>query len=322
MHKPLLRIVLVLLVSALICQLIWLFISHRFQAFYTHRSAKFTELFVNNNRHDVLFIGSSKTHSNINPGIIDSICNIRSYNAGVDGISLFEYRMILEAYLVNHPPPDMVVVSFDLHSFNGRHEFYDPVHYLRFTDNKVIDTTLSNNGYPTFFFKLLPFLNLVRFNDDQKLVDVVKAMLGKTEIPPTDFSLKGYLSNSDSVLRDPSFPVQAQSWTDGGRQLLEDILRICKANSIRPVLIYPPEYQTRILKLTPNGDAILAAVESLATAQQVPLLRHEALTLCDTAAYFRNTGHLNKAGAVVYSTFLASVIDPLKPNSNSGAAER
>lgn len=293
----------------ILCSAVWSFIHERYDRFHVHLQGKFTEVFTGTSPYDLLFLGSSKTHSNIHPGIIDSITGLHSYNAGVDGISLFEYRMILEAYLVHHPPPRIVVISFDLHSFHGRKEFYDPVPYLQFTGNRVVDTVLSAHGHPTLVFKLLPFLSLIRYHDDQKITEVLKASMGKTEIPASDFSYAGYLSNSDSVLRDPSFPVHAQEMTEGGRRLLTDILDLSIRRGIQPVLIYPPEYQSRIFRLTPNSHQILQVVSEVAEARQVPLWRHEGLPLCDSAIYFRNTGHLNKAGARVYSRFLASELD-------------
>ncbi|HRO41276.1 MAG TPA: hypothetical protein PL009_00475 [Flavipsychrobacter sp.] len=311
MKNPVVRVIISVLFAALICQGAWWFLKPCFDRYHTHINGKLTELFLNDTRHDILFIGSSKTHSNIHPGVIDSICSVNSFNAGLDGISLFEYKMILEAYLLRHPAPKMVVLSFDLHSFNGKSEFYDPVQYLPFVKNKVIDTTLSNNGHPTTIFRIFPFLALTKYSDDQKLVEVIKSMLGKNDIALGDFEYKGYLSNSDSVLSNPDFPIQAQNTTPNGLAFFKDIIATCQEKSIQLVVIYPPEFEARIVRLTPNASAILSTIHQISEANNISFFRHDSLQLRNDVTNFRNTGHLNKKGAVVYSQILATQLKEL-----------
>lgn len=305
---------LVIGIAAAVAQLSFHFINDRLTKFRYHINGKLTELFLNTTKYDMLFIGSSKTHADINPRIIDSICGLSSYNAGIDGISLFEYQMVLEGYLVNHPPPRFLVLSFDLHSFNGVKKFFDYVQYLPYISNKVIDTTLANNGHPTLPGKLLPFLKLTDYLEEDKTVTVLKSFLGQNDIPKGDFQYKGYLSNSDIVLKSAFFPVEPQHITEKGLFFLQSIIETCKKNKIGLILLYLPEYQSRIVQLTPNADNILATISRIAHENNIPYIRHDSLPLCADAIYFRNTGHLNKAGAKEYSSVLANQLKQLINN--------
>ncbi len=96
-----------------ICQGLIMTINKGYRKF----NMKFTELFEGHTNHDVLFLGSSRVYYLINPKIIDSVCGVDSYNAGIDGGNLFEFKTSFDAYLQNHPSPRLVVLNIDLHSF-------------------------------------------------------------------------------------------------------------------------------------------------------------------------------------------------------------
>ena len=64
-----------------------------------HSTERLTEILADTTNFQMIFIGSSRTHTSINPRIIDSILDINSYNAGVEGGNLFEFNMIFNAYV-------------------------------------------------------------------------------------------------------------------------------------------------------------------------------------------------------------------------------
>jgi len=319
--KPSYRILWSIVAAAIICQLLFLGISSRLEKFQNHTTEKLTELFEKDTDFDVLFLGSSKTHANIHPGVIDSLCGTNSYNAGIDGISLFEYKIILEAYLVNHPPPDFLCISLDLHSFHGGRNLFNPTLYLPYTSNKIIDTTLTGAGFPILLSRFFPFLNLPFYTDDDKVVSVIKSFRGKNEVPAGEFQYKGYLSNSDIVMDERTTIEESQEFTPQGRVLFDEILNICRKHSVRPVLIYSPEYQQGIIKHTRNAGRILDSIYHIASARKIPFFRNDTLSFCNETRYFRNTGHLNKKGALVYSVILAGQLQQLGWKGNNASAD-
>ncbi len=310
--KPLSRIILSVLIASFICHLGYLFIRKQLGRYQYHMEHKLTELFLNDTSYDILFLGSSKTHANIHPGVVDTVCGVSSYNAGIDGISLFEYNMILTGYLQHHAPPDMVVMSVDLHSFNGQRKFFNQSQYLPFIDNKVVDTTFSSVGYPTWTVKTLPFLNLMVYADDDKLVNVIKGLIGKTVVPSGDYVYKGYLSNSDMVMSERTVDSQSQYMDASGIELFDNIYRTCLQNNIQLLVLYSPEYRSGIINLTKNSGRVLDSITLLCDQRNIPFLRHDRLEMCDDSVFFRNTGHLNKKGARLYSAILAKQINELK----------
>ena len=117
MIAPIKRILVSCILAYIICLLSFLIIKKEIDRYKKHTTSRLTEIFCNKTNYDVLFLGSSRTHLIINPAIIDSICKVNSYNAGMEGANLYEFDMVLKAYLENHPSPQWLVLTIDLHSF-------------------------------------------------------------------------------------------------------------------------------------------------------------------------------------------------------------
>ena len=117
---------------------------------------------------DILFIGSSRVHTSINPKVIDSITGLRSFNAGIEGAGFTEFKMIFETYLLSHPAPKKIILGLDDDSFDTSFKFLNYTSYLDFLHNPVVDTTLSNNGFLIFPYKLFPPLKIIELDDVSK----------------------------------------------------------------------------------------------------------------------------------------------------------
>lgn len=309
MRSPLLRILWAFMIALLVSQVVYSFVSHRLSRYELHMHQKFSELFSDSTHYSILFLGSSKTHADIHPAIVDTICGATSYNAGVDGISLFEEKLILEGYLARHPVPRVVVLSFDLHSFSGARNFFNAKQYFPFVANKVVDTTLASHQALSGLKRFVPLLRLSDYSDDDKTVVVLKSLAGHNDIPQGEFQYKGYLSNSDHVMDEAPKSLDSQKMTPAGRALLYDIIGICRRRNITLILVYSPEYQQIFLRQAPNGKAVMDSVQNIAGREGILLLRNEQLALCNDEQYFRNVGHLNKRGAILYSEILARQIN-------------
>lgn len=320
MKKPLIRIFISIVLAIIICELAYLFVAQQVRKHECHMSQKLTEIFENKTPYDILFVGSSKTHTDINPQIIDSICHTNSYNAGVDGISLFEFKMIFDGYLANHPPPKLLVLSFDLHSFTGKKDFFKNVQYFPFVNNEVVDTTLNNNGNNTERIKWFPFLNLTNYSDDQKIIYYLKNQKGITEIQKGEFDYNGYLSNTletiSSKTPEVHFPTTLE-FSQNGLNFLQSILEKCRLSNMKVILVYSPEYNSILIKNYTNATQIFKSVKDLAKKYEVPLLRNDSLKLCTNPDLFFNVGHLNRPGAQVYSRILANQINQIISVSNN-----
>ena len=99
--SPYKRILIAALLILVICQASFLLYKRGIDRYNYYEKNKLDELLNKQTDYDVLFVGSSKTHFDINPAIVDSVCKLSSYNAGMEGGNLFEFNMIVQAYLQN-----------------------------------------------------------------------------------------------------------------------------------------------------------------------------------------------------------------------------
>lgn len=312
--KPVIQIILSIIFAGIICQLSYLQLEKGLKIYDKHKNERLSELFLKNTNYNLLFIGSSRTHSNINPRVIDSICNTNSYNAGVEGGNLFEFKIVLEAYLQNHPPPKNLILTIDLKSFDINRRFYNYTQYLPYTNNVVLDQVLNKYGHNTTAIKYLKFLVFTNYDDYTK-ANAIKGLLGKSDIPYGDFQYRGYLSNSENTIQpDASSHIDAPVETNisiEGRTDLETIMQLCSENKTNLIFTYAPEYEFGLQESIANSKTVLLYIDKIAKANNIPFWRDDSLSLCTNNLLFANIGHLNKKGAQVYSGILANEIKSL-----------
>jgi hypothetical protein len=282
-----------------------------------HKNERYRHLFLDTAYHDILFIGTSKIHTGVNPRVIDSICKADSYNAGVEGGSLYEMSRTLFGYLENHRPPEYLFLTLDLFSFHTSTKLFNYTTYIPYRRNKVIRSMLRETGDYTVLHQTMPFLVLSDLDDYTKM-NAVKGFAGKTEISEGEFHYKGFLSNSEETM-DFDTTSSIKPLSDLiidllGVKILHEIIEICNKKNIRLVFTYAPEYKQGIQKAQRNVNQFFQLVEDIAKKNNIPYLRHDSLAICTDPALFANIGHLNKPGAEVYSAILGYEILKLRRN--------
>lgn len=274
--------------------------------YYVHKYQRLDELFQKNTYYDIVFIGSSRTHTSINPRIIDSITGLSTYNAGVEGGNLLEFKMTLDGFLVNHPAPRKIILTLDASSFNMENKFYNHTLYLPFLNNKVIDTTLSRNGHWTLPFKILPFIVLTEIDDYSKK-NAFSGLGGKNELDGEKFEYKGYLSNTNKCIDSSLDKVYTQKKVKIDQEAISklySIIQTCKTRQIDLIIAYAPEYDYRFQRYVQNFSEFISMVERITTTNNLLFYRDDRLEICKEKCLFANYGHLNTIGAFEYSVIL------------------
>jgi len=303
--KPIKRLLIAFILAVVICQLSFIVFTHEIKKYEAHSTDRLDELLLNHTDYDLIFLGSSRVHAAVYPRIIDSICKLGSYNAGLDGANLYEFEMMLNAYLENHPAPRYVALSFDLHSFIGGSSIFNYPIYFPYISNKVIRRYLQDDGYLTTAKRIVPFLRMGDYDDDDKGA-FLKLRAGKSEIMPGDFQYKGYLSNTDETVRGEG-PIDKHvlEINSAKKEALARIIEVCRQKNIELLFLYLPEYKSEYEQSVTNSNDVFAVVDSFAAADHIPFIRDDRLKINDNPLLFRNVNHLNKEGAREYSIILA-----------------
>lgn len=305
--KNIKRIFIVIILTYIVCMVTYKILKKGDVRYYNHSHERFTELFLRNTNYDILFIGSSRTHMSIYPKIMDTTLRINSYNAGIEGGNLLEFKMIVDAYLLIHPVPKYIVFTIDLGSFDLRNHFFNYSQYFDYTENRVIDSTIIINKNNTCINRFLPFFSMVYYNDYMK-GNLIKGLFNNTEIPRGEFQYKGYLSNTFKVadtLGLTKLKISSYLISDTAKVYLNEIIATCKKQNIKLIFTYAPEYNFGLQKHIKNSQSIMDLIQKTAADNRILFFRDDKLELCKNPKYFANTGHLNTLGAYIYTKTLA-----------------
>ena len=282
---------------------------------YHQDSKHLVEIYEKATSYDMLFLGASRTHRSIYPKIFDSLCRVNSYNGGVEGGGMNDFMLTLEGYLANHPAPKVLVLTIDLSSFFESNNIHYYPQYYPYLNNKAIHTTLSKYGYHVNLMKALPFLSITDFDDYSK-ENAIQMLRGKDTsdaLPKGYFEYKGFVSNTDNRIT-KSEPIRYKidmKIKDESIASLNEIISECRQHNIRLIFTYAPEYNFNLQKGRTNTDSVFSLITQTANKNHIPYLRDDSLGICQDPRLFANNGHLNRQGAIVYSTILAEEINKI-----------
>jgi hypothetical protein len=279
-----------------------------YKKYYGTQLSRLNEIFMGTTHYDVLFVGSSRTHTSIHPAIVDSITNRSSFNAGVEGGNLLEFLLTFKGYLVHHPPPRLLVLTIDVNSFNLDRKFFNYSEYYNVLENSIVDSFLSANGYSTFVPKHFPPYRLINFDEITKR-NVFRGFRGAQELEKDQVSYKGFLSNHYGCVDSAAtYPVQTVKINDDAVKYFTEIIDECRTRNIEVMLTYAPEYRFKLQRSFSNPNLTFILIDSLSKKYSVPFYRDDSLPLCNIECFFSNYGHLNRPGAIAYSAILGKRI--------------
>jgi len=293
---------LVLFVCISLLALIFVFFRKGYNTYFSFEQSRLKQIINGKGYYDALFVGSSRTYYHINPKIIDSVLNLRSFNGGIDGANLFEINMILKCYLASHPAPRYVIADLPASAFEiAEAPIWNPNIYFPFLNNEIVFNSLRPSKR-VYLLKYLPFLQITEW-DDFLRQGAFAGLAGKEK--PLAPHYKGYLESGTDTIPLPfkmtylttDFPVNPD-----GTALLEEMIKICKKNNIRLVITYAPVYKLKDEKMNP---AFFPTLKYICDTSHIPFLSYRYLSINNNHLLFRDEHHLNKHGADIFTTLLA-----------------
>jgi len=264
---------------------------------------KLQEIFSGNENYDALFLGSSRVLVHINPSIMDSVLHVNSYNLGLDAMSVVEFNFIVNAWLEKHPAPKLLVMNLDRKTLlvNDTTEIFDYPLYFPYLKNKSVSAALNEFEPDVPVLSFMPFLKPAYYDDFKKYV-AVKALFHIRH--PEKILYKGFeptyleWGGEEIRMRDRA------AWSPKGRELLKNILDLCRQKNIVPVLVLAPQTKefTRSIE---NFDEYKAHLRSFSESNGVYFFDYSGLITGQNKKYFYNHSHLKPEGAGIYSLQLA-----------------
>ena len=255
----------------------------------------------------IVINGSSRALSGFDPRIIQATTGLTGYNIGRNGSQTDMQVAVLKAYLEHNRKPEIVIQTLDSFSFVTTREVYDPAQYVPYLNDSALWNQLRQINPSIWKSRYLPLYGYVV--DDMKMSWVLglRQLIG---LPQREDYILGFnprrlewtdefesfkAANPNGV----DWPVEAE-----GRQSLEELARTCRANGIKLIFVYAPEY-SEMQRLTRNRKEIFADFKQISDEYGTPLWDYSDWRYAGATEYFQNSQHLNESGAEVFSADLA-----------------
>jgi hypothetical protein len=300
--------VLVLFLGVGLLDLIYVVFRRGYNKYNSFEQGRMNVIINGKDYHDAVFIGSSRTYYHVNPRIIDTVLNINSFNAGIDGANLLETNLVLNAYLASHPAPKYIVADLSTPAFDIRESsIFNPNIYYPFLNNQIVFNTLKPYKR-VHLLRYLPFLQITEC-DDFLRESAVQGLMGKKK--PLDPNYKGYLESGRDSIPLPfkiTYLTTDYAVRKKGTDLLLRMINTCREKNIRLILTYSPVYDKKDEKLNP---AFFPTIEKICDTTGTPFLNYRSIPLTKNHRLFRDELHLNRFGADIFSDLLANDLKKL-----------
>ena len=255
---------------------------------------------------DLIILGSSRAYLHFSPQIIDSAFNVNSYNLALDGkpFRIQYYRLML--YLKHNKKPKFIIQNVDNGTLSRDLADFDS-QFLPYLGIKEIDDAVKTYRGINWKDKYIP---MYKYHGNYELI--VKGFMGYMNISYTqkNSEYKGFLTHNKSW--DSSFSnflkINPHGWYQSidrdTKELFERYLELCKAENIKIIFVYTPEYY-EAQKLSLSRDSITNIFKNYGAMYKIPFFDYSNSSICLNKTNFYNSQHLNTTGVIKFNSLLS-----------------
>lgn len=254
---------------------------------------------------DIVIYGSSKAWVQIDPSMISDSLHLPAYNLGMDGHNFSMQYLRHLVLLKNNTKPQLIIHSLDIATLDKRKELYNAEQFLPYMlwNKEIKNTTQSYLGFSSYDYEV----PLIRYYSNP-------GALGT--------AIKLFLNPGDNKIEKVNgFQARDISWTgdfDKAKErmafyetkldtptiyLFEKYLNECKAQNIKIIFVYCPEYIDG-QKFMKNRDQIIKLFTKLSVKYNIPFYDYSSDFMSFDKKYFYNASHLNKLSAQIFTNKL------------------
>lgn len=262
---------------------------------------------------DVLIYGSSRALAHIDPFIVSDSLHKSAYNVGIDGhnfwLQYFRHQLILK----HNTKPKLIIHSLDMFTLEKRKDLYNPDQFLPYMlFNEQMAHAIS--GYKGYSFSDYYIPALRFFGKTDAIFTAIKNMFSSYE-NGSEVRQRGYIGrdrlwNNDLVKAKKALGSYYVKPDSSSVALFEQYLKECKANNIRVILVYSPEY-IEGQNFVSNRNEIMSLYLGFSKKYDIPYYDYSNDTMSFQTKYFYNSSHLNLNGSKL---FTKKLLNDLKSN--------
>lgn len=244
----------------------------------------------------LIFMGSSRCHHHYIPSVFEDTLKTKVYNAGLWGMKniYFQYALlnnILERYTPRTICLEIHPIDYLASPFSGIDVVGSLAPYINLSTQ--CDSLLKK---AKIYYKL-QLSPLYRYNSEFANL-ILGNVSTRSEAADKGFKmLTGALDTSIEAIKPEAFPFPPDS---NKINCLQSFINKCKEKKIQLIMLYSPMYAT-------EKNNLFNIPDSIAKKNNIVFINHYNLPdITGNAQYYFDYGHLNKDGALRYSSVVAS----------------
>lgn len=264
------------------------------------------DIYGENINSDLLIFGSSRAWKHIDPTMISDSLGITAYNLGIDGHNFWLQNLRYRELLKNNKRPKLIVFSLDYYTLKKNKELYNFEQFLPYMlwNQEVKEATICYTGFSAKDYEI----PLLRYYGKYPTIIAAASYSGNAVTRVKGYHSRDQVWNSDFDNAKSSMKSLEIKLDKPTIVLFENFLKECKANNIKLIFVYTPEY-IEGQKFVSNRPQIMELYKNYSEEYQIPFYDFSNDSISYQKKYFYNASHLNKVGSQL---FTKKLIDTLR----------
>lgn len=268
---------------------------------------KYKTVFLESNKYDLLFLGSSRAQMHYNTAMIDSNWKCNSFNLSYNGANIHQAFILLKCYLAKSMPPKVIFYEMDYHVFKTHEEewmdFQNLFPFLK--DEKTLDFLGSCDRRYSYAY-YLPFYSLPQTGI--KNFSTGMHYFFKRKLDNDHLYYKGYYRNCvQPNLNYKPTNIRYQWINKTDRDYLDSLIYLCKDKHIKLNLISSPIFGGGKLDVM-NHVQLINQLKNIAFFNGLRYINYSSLPFCNQRDLFIDHHHLNANGSDLFTEYLCKTI--------------
>jgi hypothetical protein len=258
---------------------------------------------------EILVVGGSRALVGYDCAILSARLSMSCFNIGLDGTRANLQRPYVETYLLHNKPPRLAIVNADVGSLTESVEPYDLMQYIPYLDERPLSDGLARY-VDVWKYRYIPLYAFSQRGLNQTMIALGGISGGHRRDPdrfgsqglramdgPWDNAFEEYVAENPDGILVPIDPVGVADF--------ERIITMLQARDAEVVIAFSPEWAP-VRRLELNRQQVIHQYVALAAAHHAVFLDYSDSAPSGNQSLFYNSQHLNRHGAKVFTTILAS----------------
>ena len=261
---------------------------------------KINKVLNGNAKEDITIWGASTAEGNIIPKIISDSTKNSVFNLGLDGTNLNQYIGLLN-YYIKSSPPKKIIIAADIHGAlmkrNALYRNYDWIHALEYKE--IYNSLYRIDKEQIFKAKYVPFYKLLLYGKHN-------LKYFKEDFSSYKYPMDGFVERNGIITNRPNNQKTITKLSNDSTvfKQYKSIIKLAHEYNHEIYIVVTPCY-IEGLKMCSNYQNTIQSIQKL-NGDNATVLDYSNHEMNQISHFFKDNTHLNKLGAIQFSSILAN----------------